>query len=221
MAYKVESASGHTLEPGEKLFLDANIWINILSPPVVTPYKVKQYFILFEKILARNDVKIMVPLMLMSEVINRIIKDVYFYTFAEKNGLSKDKIPGDYYKKVFRPSPEYINSFKELTDEFSSYARHIEFVDDGLEKDVTKDSVLNNIDQYFDFNDNFYYQLALQRGYAIVTDDKDFWRENVVIITGNQTLLDKQTKINIEKNAGKKVTPFGTFKVENRTDKKP
>ena len=219
MAYKVESATGHALKPGDKLFLDANIWINILSPRVVTPYKIKQYITLFEKILARDDVKIIVPMMLIYELINLIIKDVYFYTFTEKNGLKRDEIPSDYYKKAFRPSQEYINSFKELTDEFSSYANHIEFVDDGLGKDITKESILNNIDQYFDFNDNFYYQLALQRGYSIVTDDKDFWREDVIIITANEVLLNKQTQIDIEKNASKEVIPFGSFKISNRISK--
>ncbi|PZO32362.1 MAG: hypothetical protein DCE86_07595, partial [Flavobacteriaceae bacterium] len=180
------------------------IWINILTAPSKTSYKIKIYISFFEKILARNDIKIVVPIILMSEIINRIIRDVYFLTFAKKNNLEKPNIPLDYFKSVFRPSQEYIDSFNLIIDEFKSYSTHIEFINDGLGSDISKESIFENIDQHFDFNDNFYYQLALARNYKIVTDDKDFWRENVMIITENETLLNKQTKIHIAAQSGNK-----------------
>ncbi|KQS50049.1 MAG: hypothetical protein KAF41_12640 [Flavobacterium sp.] len=204
MAFNIVSAKNHTLESGTHYFLDANIWINILTAPSKTSYKIKIYISFFEKILARNDIKIVVPIILMSEIINRIIRDVYFLTFAKKNNLEKPNIPLDYFKSVFRPSQEYIDSFNLIIDEFKSYSTHIEFINDGLGSDISKESIFENIDQHFDFNDNFYYQLALARNYKIVTDDKDFWRENVMIITENETLLNKQTKIHIAAQSGNK-----------------
>ena len=204
MAFDIVSAKSHALESGKQYFLDANIWINILAAPSNPTHKIKNYIAFFEKILARDDVKIIVPMLLISEVVNRIIRDVYFLTFAKKNNLERPNIPSDYFKKVFRPSQEYINSFTLIIDDLNTYASHIMFVNDGFTIDVAAEAALQNIDQHFDLNDNYYYQLALARDYKIVTDDGDFWREDVTIITENQTLLNRQVQIQIADQAAKK-----------------
>lgn len=218
MAYKIESVFNHKIESKNKYFLDANIWINILAAPQKPKYRIKSYLDFFDKLLISNDIKIVVPMLLISEVVNRIIRDVYFASYLNKNGLNPSNIDRTYFKEKFRPSQEYIDSYNILIDDFNSYNPIIEFVNDGLGVELSSNDILENVDQHFDFNDNFYYQLALKRNYIVVTDDGDFWRENVTIVSNNKALLDKQTAISIRENSSKEVIKFGSFNIRNRID---
>lgn len=218
MAYKIESVFNHKIVSGNYYFLDANIWINILTAPQTPSYRIKSYLDFFEKLLITKDVKIVMPMLLISEVVNRVIRDVNYHSFLKKNGLNYSNVDRTYFKEKFRPSQDYIDSYNVLIDDINSYNPIIEFVSDGLGVELSNHDILENIDQYFDFNDNFYYQLAIKRNYIVVTDDGDFWRENVVIITNNKTLLEKQTAISIKENSNKEVIKFGSFNVRNRID---
>lgn len=197
MPYNITSAKFYKLEAGGKYFLDANIWINVLSPPNNPSYKTQQYYKVFDKILNDDTTKIIVPTLLVSEVINRILKMVYFPEFLRKNGTNKKDINQEYYKDIFRPSDYFIESYEVLTNDFIAYNDSIEFVNDGLGGEITYKDILENPPTNLDFNDNYYYNLALKRGYIVVTDDNDFWVQDVKIVTQNDTLLAKQTAENI------------------------
>ncbi|PZR24444.1 MAG: hypothetical protein DI539_00260 [Flavobacterium psychrophilum] len=198
MSYHISSAKFYKLEKGAKYFLDANIWIFILSPPNKPPHRIKQYLSLFDEILQDDSIKIVVPTLLISEVINRILKMVHYPDFLRKNGTSKADINQEYYKDVFRPSQAYKDSYAVLTDDFIAYSSSIELVNDGLGTEIDYSDILENPPTDLDFNDNYYYNLALKRNYIVISDDKDFWVENIKIITQNNTLLEKQNKVNME-----------------------
>lgn len=198
MAYNITSARYYNLEEGSKYFLDANIWIFILSPSNNPPHRIKKYLELFEKILDNGSLKIVVPTLLISEVINRVIKNVYYPEFLRKKGTNKKDINPEYYKEIFRPSQDYKDSYALLTDDFIAYNESIEFINDGLGSEINYEDILLNPPTDLDFNDNYYYNLALKRNYIIITDDKDFWVENVKIITQSANLLERQNSINME-----------------------
>jgi predicted nucleic acid-binding protein len=198
MAYNITSAKFYRLQAEKKYFLDANIWIFILSPSNKPPHRIAKYLELFEEILKNSTVKIVVPSLLISEVINRIIKSVYYPEFLRKKGINIKDVNQEYYKDTFRPSQEYKDSYVMLTDDFIAYSENIELVNDGLGTEINYDDILVNPPTNLDFNDNYYYSLALKRDYIVITDDKDFWVEGIKVVTQNTTLLDKQTAINIQ-----------------------
>lgn len=197
MAFLIESAKGHAIKADALYFFDSNIWIKIITSPQLPSHKDRIYQQLFEKVILNKKAKIVVPLILMSEVINRILRDVYMVTYANAKGI-KGGIPPSYFKMVFRPTAEYLTGYHEIIDEFKTYGDHIIFVNDGFSTDVDTANVLDNVCDKFDFNDNFYFELAKSRGYYVVTDDGDFWREDVKIITQNADLLAKQAQKNME-----------------------
>lgn len=198
MAYNITSAQFYRLQAEKKYFLDANIWIFILSPPNKPPHRIAKYLELFEEILKNSTVKIVVPSLLISEVINRIIKSVYYPEFLRKKGINIKDVNQEYYKDTFRPSQEYKDSYVMLTDDFIAYSESIELVNDGLGTEINYDDILVNPPTNLDFNDNYYYSLALKRDYIVITDDKDFWVEGIKVVTQNATLLGKQTAINMQ-----------------------
>lgn len=202
MSYSYSRASTHSVKDKEYYFLDANIWLKILAPKNKLSGKDKAYLSLFDKIIKNTKTRIILPALVVSEVINRIIREVHFEKHIRKvkkgnPGFSPDS---DYYKNVFRNSLDYRVAYNVICDDIKSYSTSIDLVNDEFGSTFRFKHLLKDPPTSLDFNDYYYYNLCKKKGYFLVTDDKDFWVENVDVITMSRTLLDKHIAILIQEN---------------------
>ncbi len=193
MAFYYSNASTHSVKDKEYYFIDANIWLKILVPKNNTSYKDKNYRLLFDKIVANTKTRIVVPALVISEVINRIIREVYFQKHIRSIKKRNPSFipPSDYYKNVFRSSLEYRIAYNLICDEIKNYITSIDLINDEFGTTFKFKHLLKNPPVNLDFNDYYYYNLCKKKSYYLVTDDKDFWVEDVDVITLSKTLLDK------------------------------
>jgi len=189
MAYNIRHIDNVGLQQ-KKYFFDANLWIKILKPPIHLQGRDKKYIQFFERFKNNpNHPKVIVTSLVLSEVINRYLREVTLPKFCKKQGVKDpDK---SYYKEVYRSSEQFQSDYISLCEDIKAYANYYELVDDGLSTDIKQKDILTSPPRNLDFNDNYYYQLALKRSYTIVTDDKDFFVEGVEVLTYNQQLINK------------------------------
>ncbi|MBD1259811.1 PIN domain-containing protein [Maribacter polysiphoniae] len=200
MSYTYFKANSHQVKDQESYFLDANIWLKVLAPKNSPSFKDKAYLEFFEKIINNTKVRIVLPALVVSEVINRIIREVYYQKHISKiqknqPGFSPD---GFYYKNVYRSSSDYGVAYNLICDDLKSYHSSIDLINDEFGSSFKFKHVLSNPPISLDFNDYYYYNLCKRKGYFIVTDDKDFWVKDVKIVTMSPTLLDKHIATLIE-----------------------
>ncbi|MCL7753291.1 PIN domain-containing protein [Polaribacter sp. Z022] len=193
MSFHYSKASSHSINNSENYFLDANIWLKILVPKNNQSYKDKNYLLFFDKILKNTKVRIVVSALVISEVINRIIRDVYYAKHLKKTKqLQPNFTPSkSYYKDVFRCSLEYKIAYNLICDEIKNYHSSIDLINDEFGSTFKFKHILKDPPKNLDFNDYYYFNLCKKKGYYLVTDDKDFWVEDVNIVTMSPTLLDK------------------------------
>jgi len=202
MSYSYSKASSHPIKNQEKYFLDANIWLKVLAPKNHLSYKDKGYLSFFEKLVNNTKVRIIVPALVVSEVINRIIREVYYqkHLRAEAKKTPGFIAPDGYYKNVFRNSLDYQIAYNLICDDIKSYNTSIDLVNDEFGTTFKFKHVLSNPPTSLDFNDYYYYNLCKKKGYFLVTDDKDFWVKDVDVITMSDTLLNKHIATLIPKS---------------------
>jgi len=205
MSYSYFKASSHSVNNQEKYFLDANIWLKVLVPKNKLSYKDKAYLIFFEKLINNTKVRIILPALVVSEVINRIIREVHY----KKHIITIQKVtptfvpPEGYYKNVFRNSQDYQIAYNLICDDIKSYNTSIDLISDEFGSTFKFKHVMSNPPVNLDFNDYYYYNLCKKKGYFLVTDDKDFWVEDVNIVTMSDTLLNKHIATLIHKSPTK------------------
>lgn len=197
MSYTYFKANSHQVQNQESYFLDANIWLKILSPKNNSSFKDRAYLELFAEIIKNTKTRIVVPALVVSEVINRIIREVYYQKHVGKIQKTQPLFKPDasYYKNVYRPSLDYRVAYNLICDDLKSYNASIDLINDEFGSSFKFKHVLSNPPTSLDFNDYYYYNLCKKKDYFLVTDDKDFWVENVKIITMSKTLLDKHIAI--------------------------
>jgi predicted nucleic acid-binding protein len=193
MAYSYSKANFYSLKDDTKYFLDANIWLKILQPKLDSSTKDLEYRKLFEKIAENTKCKIVLPALILSEVINRILREVHMGKFVSKMRKSSPSFAPDkhFYKNVFRISPEFKIAYSLVCDEIKNYHSTIELLNDGLGVDFKFKHILKDLPSGLDFNDHYYYQLCKKNNFVLITDDKDFWVEDIEIVTMSSSLLDR------------------------------
>lgn len=217
MAYKVKHLDQIKLDARFYLF-DTNLWLKILMPSFSPSQQDKKYLAFF-KSFSGNKVgaSIVVTPLILSEIVNRYMRDYgMLYSFFKKYPEQKqryDSLPAiekrSFYKKEFRCHKHFIEVYNNLIDDLMAYDSLLKFENDGLGIDIHKEEILKVQAGQLDFNDNFYIAIARKRGYAIVTDDIDFFVEEVDIYTYNSALYQKA------KNA---VVPFVSKKGTSLAD---
>lgn len=189
MAYSVSSVQHHNVLDGNTYLLDSNIWIEILTSRNKKNPRHQRYQKLFQEILKNNKASIVLPSLIVSEVLNRILREVSMKKFAKKN---RDTITSDYFKNKFRQSDEYRIAYTLLCDDIKIHSSTVKLINDEFGTTIKYKHVLSNPPSGLDFNDFYYFTLAKKNDYIIVTDDKDFWVEDVKIITESPTLISRQ-----------------------------
>ncbi|MBS1778135.1 MAG: hypothetical protein JST70_02350 [Bacteroidetes bacterium] len=190
MAYNIRNIRNVTLQK-KGYFFDANLWLLFLKPPNELSQRQLSYLQFFEDFKSnQNCPKIIVTALLFSEIINRYLRDVTYPRFYRKEKHQQD--PGkNYYKTVYRTSQQYKIDYALLCDDIRSYQEYCTLVNDELGSKITIDSLFAVPAKGLDFNDNYYCLLSKEHNYAIVTDDQDFFVEDIEILTLNGQLLEK------------------------------
>lgn len=191
MASLIERLSNHTIDPDRKYFLDANVWIFGLGG-IFNPTLQEKTYIDFLGELKIRDQKIYSHSLIFSEVFNALMRNG-FDNYKEnirhdpKRKLSDQQISNLKFKKDFRGSEAYQEIFDQYKSDISIFIESISFLDKEFDFDfkyLTSSIVSNS-----DFNDYFYYEMALDLGLTIVTDDGDFNYDGISILTENSWLL--------------------------------
>lgn len=196
MAYNYSKLDKIKAKDNVNYFLDANIWLKVLNPKRNPSTKDKAYVNFVDSIRNNTKSKIVVPSLVLSEVINRIIREVHFQKHIDKIKKTKPKFKPspDYYKKHFRSSEEYRAAYISLCNDIKNHHKSITLINDGLGSDFKFKHILKNPPTGLDFNDFLYYNICKKNNYTLVTDDKDFWVEDVKILTQSDFLYNKYKK---------------------------
>lgn len=171
--------------PG-KYLIDANVWLYIHSPITSrkNPEKTSFYASIIQKIISNSDCQMLITPLLISEYINRRMRD-YYSAFRNK----KDKAERERY------------SFKRYREDASSdYGKYIRTVlsdvkgildncctvcdpaDSILAQGILDRILLMNIDT----NDSFFVELCKQQCAKLVTDDGDFVNCDIEVLSDNR-----------------------------------
>lgn len=193
MSYSYKNASTYRVEEDAQYLIDSNIWLKVLIPKNDLSRKDKEYLKLFDDIV-KSKARIVLPALVVSEVVNRIIRDVHMNKFKKKLIESGKSFRNDnsFYKLEFRPSEEFKIAYTMICDDIKAYHSSVDLINDEFGTSIKSKHVLNQPPKSLDFNDNFYYQLCKKKGYVLLTDDKDFWVKDIKVITLSKTLLDKE-----------------------------
>lgn len=178
--------------PKKKLLLDSNIWIKVIAPSIKPSNKDKAYQDFFYKLIECKGKNIVLPALVVSEVMNRLLRDVYMQKFKKNKGVQGMQ-DSSFYKEHFRPSTEYRAGCMLIADEFKTYLEKLELKNDEFGQGIKYKHVLSKFDFDLDFNDSYFYFLAKNNNYCIVTDDADFCVKGVEVLTLNENLLKKNS----------------------------
>lgn len=182
-------------EEGKSYFFDANVWIDLLLPPVGVTSSIKEYSNFFEAVvslgsnpMAKKKPVIIITNLLMSEIFNRYTRNkakLYRSKSVGFNHLSDTK----FYKDIYRQSNNFLKDLEVFKDNILAYEDVLKTVQ--TEDCCEPSEVLQNLSQQMDYNDYVYYRLCLKHRISLVTNDGDFKVPDVEIITANNKLLRK------------------------------
>lgn len=191
MAFQIAHLDNVKLKTQLYLF-DANLWIKILRPPFNPSGRDAKYLKFFEKF--RNDdanPKIALTSLILSEVINRLMREYAMSKYLKENGIDRNSISKGFYKETYRKSEHFKQHYESLCDDIKAFHNLYTLINDGLGKEIMSKHIISCPPTGLDFNDNYYYELAKKKKLAIITDDGDFFVEGVEILTYNEGLYQK------------------------------
>ncbi len=188
MAWYIKDIRNEKPQSGFRYLFDANIWLAVLDT-TFSHKTLQPYINFFNSIINETEVRdasIAVPATLLSEVINRMLRDVFYKEFCQTN----TPMPGErnHFKNTYRKNPHYKIDLDNTCALIRAYHRKIEFVSDGIDKYTCRE-LIKNIPVNLDINDYLYSKMALEQGLVIVTNDSDFMVEDVHILTTQHSLL--------------------------------
>jgi predicted nucleic acid-binding protein len=169
---------------GKHYFLDANVWIFALGNP--SSNSKGQEYIDFLDSLLEKEFKIYSHTILISEVFNALMR-INFKDFVHTEELRIGKSQKLDFKRDFRQTEEYFQAFSRFQSDIEAYIPFLQMLD--KEYNYEMSYLIKNLPPNSDFNDYLYYEMALDLGLTIVTDDSDFNYGGIEILTENPKLL--------------------------------
>ena len=194
MAYNIRKIKNGDKVAGGNYFLDANIWIKVLRPPNNPSNEDLLYINFFDNFIkSEHSPKIYMPSLLVSEIINRLMRMVGMPQFIKDKGIDLATVDSRFYKEKYRGTTEFARDYELLIDDINLYADYIIAVQDGFGEMHPWNEIVVPVPKNLDFNDFYYYQFCLKNNLKLVTDDIDFYVEDLEIFTANNRLYKKMT----------------------------
>jgi hypothetical protein len=191
MAYDIKLVRNVGIHP-KKYFFDTNVWLlKVVESDSLSPQQ-KSYVDFFDNVCKSTlypKPKIILTAILISEIVNRYLRDVGFRIYCEENKL--DMSVKNLYKSIYRKSEQFNIDYTVICSEIKAYHNYCDLQNDLFGADISLKTLLKNPSKGLDFNDSYYYHLALKNNFSIVTHDSDFFVEQVEIITSNNDLYQK------------------------------
>lgn len=190
MALDIRDLSRERVSDNTKYFFDTNIWLSVLSTQFTLRGNTKPYLNFFEAVSKHNkNTKVVLTSFLLSEIINRYLRDITMKKFAAKRGDAN--FHSSYFKMVYRQDAQYAIDYELLCDDIKAFHNSLEFVPDEFGIIFKAKDILKSPPKGLDFNDHLTVKLCHEKKFVIVTDDSDFVVEDLPIITLNKDLLAK------------------------------
>lgn len=174
---KAISVANYNFTPEDKLLLDTNIWLFVYGPQKPSNHKVATYSRALANILAAES-RIYIDVLIVSEFIN---------TYARLRWNFMGKPCGDF--KRFRRSQDFKPIAKGIADDINRVLKHCCRVENGFETLDIIELIAKYAKGDADFNDQVIVALCQERGLKLVTDDGDFRRQGIPVLTANKKLL--------------------------------
>lgn len=187
MAYSITNLHHHSIKDKQYIF-DSNMWIFILRPKLKPTRIEKDYLTFFSRFkVHEKKPKIILLSTILSEVINTLLK-IACEAYASRSNITLDKY---YFKQKYRYTEDYKESYHTICDDIKNFGKLYELKSDDFGSNIKVEDILNSPLIGLDFNDLIIYQIAKANGYIIITNDSDFYVEDVEVLTYNTTLLNK------------------------------
>ncbi|WP_439473678.1 hypothetical protein [Algoriphagus formosus] len=179
------------MDGSRKYFLDSNVWIFTLGA-IVNPKPRETAYLSFAENLLQHGIKIQTHTLVFSEVFNALLRNAFddFKSQLKAKALDeaeRKKIEAYSLKKHFRGTKEYQIALERIKSDVQAYIPSLEFLDKSYDLDF--EYISKSLTTSSDFNDYLYYEMALDLGLTIVTDDGDFNFSDIEILTENHWLL--------------------------------
>lgn len=180
MPGKAHRISAYRFRKTDHLIFDTNIWLFLYSPQYgPTDSRVRVYSAALKSVLAARS-RILIDSLVLSEFMNAMARFVY-------NTLPEQTKPGDF--KAYRRSPAFKPAAKGIADACRRILGHATRTDIGFPS-LNIETVLSDYEAgNMDFNDQMLAELCKRNGLTLVTDDGDFKRLGLTILTENKRLL--------------------------------
>lgn len=191
MAYNIVHLDYAKLQTKLYLF-DANLWIKILKPTFHQKPRDEKYRKFFE-VFRKHDAnpKIALPALVLAEVINRLMREYAMNKYIQENKVEKNLVTKGYYKEVYRNTEHFKTQYDLLCDDIKAFHNNYVLINDELGKTIMSKHIISSPPKGLDFNDNYYCMLAKKKNFSIITDDADFFVEDIEILTYNEALYQK------------------------------
>jgi predicted nucleic acid-binding protein len=174
--FNVEEITRYDFKPSDELLLDANIWIYIQGP-LQKDEKVDIYSGALSRIIAAKS-RIYIDILIVSEFINTYARLKWKHLYNSFTNF-----------KQFRKSKEFKPVAQDIAADVKRILQNCTRVANGFEE-LTVNTLM---DEYAmgnsDFNDQILTALCKRAGLKLVTDDGDFKKQGISIITANPKLL--------------------------------
>ena len=176
MAHSVEEIASYDFKSSDKLLLDTNVWMFVYGPQDPKDKRVAVYSQALSKIFSARS-RIYIDVLIVSEFINT-------YAKLKWRLLS----PSSKFKQ-FRKSKYFKPVAQEIASDIKRVLKDCTRIESGFES-LMIDTLL---DGYAlgdsDFNDDVLVTLCKKKGLKLLTDDGDFKKRDVAVITANKNLL--------------------------------
>lgn len=169
---------------------DSNVWL----PQLGLPYE-KEYapFLSFlGKVVKASEltgakIRILITDLQLSEVFNKLLR--YQGRIAWENQKKPEPDFNKFYKEHYRKSPDFATAFTNIKSDFEAIEHALEVVHPS--KIQSYQQLVDFDPQKLDFNDHHILRTAQEYSAILVTNDKDYYGEDVRLATYNSTMIQQ------------------------------
>lgn len=176
---KARDAATYVFTAGEKILVDANIWL-YLAPPPAKPTQTREqvYTQIFASIL-QSKAEPVVDALVLSEYFNRYLRVEYHANWQTKYGQFK----------AFRQSNDALPVLQNAVAELRSIQSNSRFVDTSF-SNINIPELLNSVQSgAMDFNDAVMLENCRVQQWKLLTNDADMTHGGIEVLTINAKLL--------------------------------
>jgi len=167
---------------GRKIFIDANIIIYLFWPTALNGWE-NAYASIFGSLLKQN-IDINVDFIVISEAINRTIR-IEYEKHLQVNNITKKELTF----KEYRNSTAGQQALEDIYIVISRKVLNKFFV---VGKNFTKTDIESYLSvNFLDFNDKAIISMCRENDFVFLTNDKDYVKSDIDILTSNPSLLKK------------------------------